>query len=134
MTLREIQEAVVKEYNITLNENSTCRRRMHAHVKQRMVCKWHPKSPLEATFELFHEIGHIETTTSSMRRCEAEYHATVWAMDRFREYGLTVPPRMLGRYQEYIWRELDRGLRRHGKNLPTKEELTLHGFKMIVRA
>lgn len=39
MTLREIQEAVVKEYNITLNENSTCRRRMHAHVKQRMVCK-----------------------------------------------------------------------------------------------
>ena len=69
-----------------------------------------------------------------MRRCEAEYYATVWAMDRFREYGLTVPPKMLGRYQEYIWRELDRGLRRHGKNLPTKEELTLHGFKMIVSA
>ena len=125
MTLREIQDAVVKEYRIILNENSTCRRRMHAHVKQRMVCKWHPKSSLEATFDLFHEIGHIETTKSSMRRCESEYYATVWAIERFKEYGLEVPQKQLDRYQQYIWRELDRGLRRYGQNLPSKEALTL---------
>lgn len=125
MTLREIQEAVVKEYNITLNEDSTCRARMHAHIKTRTVCKWHPRSSLEATFDLFHEIGHIETTTSSMRRCESEYYATVWALERFREYGLEVPQKQLERYQQYIWMELDRGLRRHGQNLPSKEELTL---------
>ena len=125
MTLREIQDAVIKEYRIIINENSTCRCRMHAHIKTRTVCKWHPTSSLEATFDLFHEIGHIETTTSSMRRCESEYHATVWAIERFKEYGLEVPEKQLNRYQQYIWRELDRGLRRHGQNLPSKEALTL---------
>lgn len=126
MTLLEIQQEVINRYGIIINEHSTCRRRMHAHVKTRTICKWIPKSSLEATFDLFHEIGHIETTTSTMRRCESEYYATVWALERFKEYGLTLPAKRFKVYQDYIWRELDRGLRRHGQNMPSKEELTLH--------
>lgn len=125
MTLREIQDEAVKKYRITLNEHSKCWSRMHAHIQKRMICKWHPKSSLQATFELFHEIGHIETTKSGMRRCEEEYYATVFAIDLFRQYKLKVPEGTMKEYQDYVWRELDRGIRRGGKNYPTKEQLTL---------
>ncbi len=124
-TLREIQQEVISKYKIIINENSSCWGRMHVHVKTRTICKWYPKSSLAATFDLFHEIGHVETTKSYMRRCESEYYATIFAMDLFKEYGLEVPPNTLKKYQDYIWRERERGLRRYGKNLPSKEELTL---------
>ena len=127
MTLKEIQDEVIKKYRIKLNEYSDCWGRMHAHVKQRMICKWHQKNSLRATFDLFHEIGHVETTVSGMRRCEEEFYATEFAINLFKEYGLTVPENVLKIYQEYIWMELDRGVRRHGKNLPTREEMTLRG-------
>jgi len=61
-----------------------------------------------------HEVGHIETTKSWMRRAESEYYATMWALDRCREYGLTVPEKTLKTYQDYIDRELKRGMRRGG--------------------
>lgn len=123
MTYKEIQEAVIKRYNIKVNTNSKCWSRMHAHVKERMICKWIPKNSAVATFELFHEIGHIETTTSKMRRCESEYYATVWAIERCHEFGVTVPEKTRKAYQDYINRELDRGIRRGGAGYPT--DLTL---------
>lgn len=109
-----IQDDVISKYRIVLDEYSTCRRRMHAHIKERRVCKWHQKNSIAATFDLFHEIGHIETTKSNMRRCEAEYYATQWAIDKCKEYGLTVPDNIIKLYQDYIDRELARGQRRHG--------------------
>lgn len=124
MTLKQIQDEVIKKYRIRINEHSTCRGRMHAHVKTRTVCKWKQKSSLQATFDLFHEIGHIETTKSCMRRCEEEYYATVFAVNLFKEYGLEIPANTLKVYQDYIYRELDRGIRRRGKNLPSKEQMT----------
>jgi len=60
-----------------------------------------------------------------MRRCESEYAATRWARDRCKEYGIKVPEKQLQLYQEYIWRERDRGVRRGGKGLPTERDLTL---------
>ena len=125
MTYKDIQAEVVARYNITLCPCSTCYGRMHAHVRERKVCKWKPKNSANATFDLLHEIGHIETTKANMRRCEEEYFATRWALDRCKEYGIKVPEKQLQVYQEYILRERDRGVRRGGKNLPTVQALTL---------
>jgi len=116
----KIQNDVVDRYNIILDEFSTCRRRTHAHIKERRVCKWHPKNSIDSTFELLHEIGHIETTKSNMRRCEAEYYATQWAIDTAKEYGLTIPDKLIKFYQDYIDRELNRGVRRHGSDYDTE--------------
>ena len=62
-----------------------------------------------------------------MRRCEEEYHATVWAIEKLKEYMLLnkVPDKQKELYQKYIYIELERGIRRGGNNYPTKEELTL---------
>jgi len=116
----QIQNDVVQRYNITLDEFSTCRMRTHAHPEERRVCKWHPKNSVASTFELLHEIGHIETTKRSMRRCESEYYATQWAIDTAKEYGLIIPDKLLNFYQDYIDRELLRGQRRHGSGYDEK--------------
>ena len=126
-----IQNEVISKYRIEICDGSKCQndwQRTHAHVKQRRVCKWKQANSAESTFTLFHEIGHIETTTSSMRRCESEYYATVWAIDRMREYGIVdkVSDKTKKLYQNYILRELDRGLRRGGSGYPSKEKLTLN--------
>ena len=120
----DIQSEVIAQYRITLDEHSTCKRRCHAHVRERRICKWHPKNSIVSTFDLLHEIGHIETTKSNMRRCEAEYYATQWAIRKAQEYGLDIPDKIIKVYQEYIDRELDRGIRRHGSRYFT--DLTLN--------
>ena len=125
MTYNDIQNEVIKRYGIKLDPYSSCRCRMHAHVKERKICKWFPKNSIRATFDLLHEIGHIETTKSWMRRCESEFYATQWALDRCKEYGITVPDRIVSLYQDYINREHDRGVRRHGKHMPSIIDLIL---------
>lgn len=119
MKYTEIQDEVVKKYGIDLCDGSKCKNdwsRMHAHVKERRVCKWKQKNSLRATFDLFHEIGHIMTTKSSMRRCEEEYYATVWAIETCKNYGLVVPENIIRIYQDYIDMEMERGIRRGGNN------------------
>jgi hypothetical protein len=61
-----------------------------------------------------------------MRRCESEYAATIWAIDRLREYGLVdkLSDKVKKLYQDYIFMELDRGVRRGGSGYPTKKALT----------
>lgn len=118
MTLKEIQQDAILRYNITINTKSTCWGRTHAHIKGRMICKWKPKRSIHSTFTLLHEIGHIETNKFNMRRCEQEFYATQWAVDRFHEYGLEIPDSIRETYQDYIDEELARGLRRGGKNYP----------------
>ena len=114
MKYTDIQNDIVKRYRITLDPNSKCWSRIHAHIRERRICKWHPKNSAESTFDLLHEVGHIETTKTGMRRAEAEYHATVWALERAKEYGFTVPEKTIQVYQDYIDRERDRGIRRGG--------------------
>lgn len=130
MTLIEVQNEVIKRYRIDLCDGSKCKNdwsRMHAHPKQRRVCKWKQKASIVSTFDLFHEIGHIENNNGKMRRCEEEYFATVWAIERMREYGLIdkISDKLKASYQEYIWEERARGLRRGGMGYMTKEQLTL---------
>ena len=116
MKLTEIQKDVVQHYNIKLDECSKCWGRMHAHVRERRVCKWHPKNSVQATFDLLHEIGHIETTKAGMRRAEEEYHATMWAIEHSIIYDMSIPDKIIKEYQDYIDMEVARGVRRGGKN------------------
>ncbi len=125
----EIQNEVIKKYRIDICDGTKCKndwKRTHAHVKNRRVCKWKQANSIASTFTLLHEIGHIETTKSTMRRCESEYHATVWAMRKCEEYGLDIPLGIINQYQRYINMEHDRGVRRNG-NLPSLETLQLKG-------
>ena len=123
----DIQNAVIKKYRIDICDGTKCESdwsRTHAHVKQRRVCKWKQANSIASTFTLLHEIGHIETKTSKMRRCESEYHATVWAIQKCKEYKLEIPAKTIKEYQDYIDMEHDRGIRRNG-NLPPLETLQL---------
>ena len=117
MTYIEIQNEVIKKYRIDLCDGTKCKSdwsRMHAHPRQRRVCKWKQKNSIQSTFDLFHEIGHIENNNSRMRRAEEEFYATVWAIDKCREYGLAIPAKIIEEYQDYIDMEVDRGTRRGG--------------------
>lgn len=128
----DIQNEVIKKYRIDLCDGTKCSdgdwTRTHAHPKKRRVCKWKQTNSAESLFTLLHEIGHIENNNGKMRRCEEEYYATVWAIAVMKEYGLVdkVSDKLRSLYQRYIHQELDRGLRRGGKNYPTREALTLY--------
>ncbi len=113
----DIQNDVISKYRIDICDGTKCKddwRRIHAHVKIRRVCKWKQSNSVASTFDLFHEIGHIETTKTSMRRAEAEYYATVWAIERCKEYGIKIPEKVIKVYQDYIDLEIERGKRRGG--------------------
>ena len=143
MKFTDIQNEVVKKYRVTLSDGRTedgrmgCWSRTHAHVNERKICKWKQANSVQSTFTLLHEIGHIETTKSWMRRAESEYFATVWALDRCKEYGIEVPDSIIDRYQAYIDRERDRGIRRGGKHYGTyklrKEEKKMSTLKYYKR-
>ena len=119
MNHKEIQNEVIKKYRIDLCDGTRCKdgdwSRTHAHPKQRRVCKWKQANSIQSTFTLLHEIGHIETKQSWMRRAESEYHATVWAINECKRYGLEIPEKTIKEYQDYIDMEKDRGIRRGGK-------------------
>lgn len=117
MTYAEIQADVIKRYRVDLCDGTKCKNdwsRTHAHVKQRRVCKWKQANSVQSTFTLLHEVGHIETTKAGMRRAEEEYYATVWALERCKEYGIIVPQKTIDLYQQYIDREKRMGERRGG--------------------
>ena len=131
MTYIEIQNEVIKRYRIDLCDGTKCkdgdRSRTHAHTKKRRVCKWKQANSVASTFTLFHEIGHIENNNAKMRRCEEEYHATVWAIETMKQYGIAdkISEKIKTSYQTYIMTERARGVRRGGANYPTEAELTL---------
>ena len=124
----EIQNEVIEKYNVDICNGDKCSNdwsRTHAHIKERRVCKWQQKNSINSTFTLLHEIGHLETTKRTMRRCESEYYATLWAIDRCKEYGIKIPTKIIERYQDYIDNEKIRGEIRGGSNykemiLPTE--------------
>lgn len=117
MTYKQIQDDVINKYRIDICDGTKCDndwRRTHAHVKERRVCKWKQANSMRSTFTLLHEVGHIQTTKSGMRRYQSEYYATTWAMEEAKQYGLTVPKDITKRYGKYVLMELDRGVRRGG--------------------
>ena len=112
-----IQNEVIQKYRIDICDGTKCENDWsgtHAHIRKRRVCKWKQKNSIASTFTLFYEIGHVETTKSGMMRYAEEYHATVWAIQKCKEYGLEVPRALIKMYQDYIDMEMDRGIRRGG--------------------
>lgn len=121
MNHKQIQEDIIIKCQIDICDGTKCkndRRRTHAHPKIRRVCKWKQANSIQSTFTLLHEVGHIYTHKTSMRRAESEYHATMWALRRCKEYELEVPQKLIEKYQKYIDMEIERGKRRGGKNYP----------------
>ena len=116
MKYTEIQAEIIKKYGVKVSIGCplSYRTRTHAHPKLRQVCKWKQANSIQSTFTLLHEVGHIETDKAWMRRAESEYHATVWALERCKEYGIEVPEKIIKEYQDYIDDEKARGLRRGG--------------------
>lgn len=118
MKYLEIQNEIIEKYQIDICDGTKCDggdwRRTHAHVGIRRVCKWKQANSFVSTFTLLHEIGHIENNVRRMRRCEQEYFATVWAIEKCKEYGLKIPQKVINDYQKYIDMELVRGIRRNG--------------------
>lgn len=118
MKYTEIQNEVIAKYRIDICDGTKCGNadwhRTHAHVKERRVCKWKRANSIASTFTLLHEIGHVETTKSNMRRAESEYYATMWAIRECESYGIHVPESILNAYQKYIDMEIARGKRRGG--------------------
>ena len=53
-------------------------------------------------FELLHELGHIFNNDDSMRLCEEEYYATVWAIKESKKYKLKISKECRTLYQNYI--------------------------------
>ena len=123
-----IQNEVIAKYRIDICDGTKCANdwsRTHAHTKIRRVCKWKQMNSISSTFTLLHEVGHIVDNSAGMRRCEQEYYATQWALDEARKYGLEIPQKTIEKYQSYIYRELERGLRRGGSGYPSKEAMKL---------
>lgn len=94
---------------------------MHAHIKERKVCKHHIKESYKSLFDLLHEIGHIETDKSGMKRAEQESEATLWAIQQIRKIGLPVKRKVVDSYKVYIKMTYERGVRRGlTKNIKSK--------------
>jgi hypothetical protein len=113
MDYTKTQEELIRQYNIKHLPNSTCRKRTHAHIDgSRRVCKHHIKESYTSLFTLLHEIGHIETSKKSMKRCVAESEATLWAIGKLKELGLPIKRKTTQRYKDYIKMTHARGVRR----------------------
>ena len=109
-----IQNEMIVKYNVDLVIDSKCWQRTHAHCddNSRRICKHKVVNSYKSLFTLLHEIGHLETYKSSMKRCESESAATVWAIERIKELGLPVKRKITKSYKKYIQRTYDRGVRR----------------------
>lgn len=53
-------------------------------------------------FDVYHEIGHLETNSLDMEAYQQEYLATVWAIHAMNERRLYIAPRTFSLYQKYI--------------------------------
>ena len=76
-------------------------------------------------FAFLHEVGHIMTNTTKMKRCEQEFLATQWALKEAKRIGFHVPEAYVRVYQQYIWNWHEAGRRLKGRSMKTTEELTL---------
>nr|MBP3680391.1 hypothetical protein [Clostridia bacterium] len=121
----DFQSAMIERYGIIIENNSKCHSRTHVHVKEKRICKWKKANSIKSTFTLLHEIGHCENNNSKMRRCEQEYFATQWALDKCKEFNINVPKEIIDRYQKYVYRELERGIRRGGTGYLSKNAMLL---------
>ena len=113
MDYKAIQNSAIQKYSVTIVQNSTCWKRMHAHMDgTRRICKWNQADSYKSTFGLFHEIGHIEANKKGMKRFEQEQSATQWCIDELRRNNLPIKRKLVAKYRAYIEMTYARGKRR----------------------
>jgi hypothetical protein len=98
------------------------------HIPEKIIyicCSEFSNPTVEGLFDLLHEIGHIRTNTKGMKRCEEEFYATQWAIKEMKKYGYVIPAKRKNEFQNYIWEWRERSFTFKGKNIPSKEKLTL---------
>lgn len=76
-------------------------------------------------FAFLHEIGHIVTNTSNMKRYEQEYLATQWAINKAKEIDFKIPKNYIDTYQKYIYKWRETSIKHKGKNIASKDSLKL---------
>jgi Zn-dependent peptidase ImmA (M78 family) len=76
-------------------------------------------------FDMLHEIGHLKTNKKGMKRCEEEFYATQWAIKEMKKYKLKLSDVDKKIFQDYIWNWRNTSIKLKGKNVPSKEHLTL---------
>ena len=109
-----LQNKVISDFNVVIVPNSDCWSRMHAHCKDgsRRICKWKQANSYSSLFDLLHETGHLETWTTTLKRCESESLATKWAINKLRKLGLPIKRKKTQAYKDYIAMTYQRGVRR----------------------
>ena len=86
------------------------------------VVRWieapRPKSPISLAIFL-HEVGHhVIGFESYKRRCEEEYHAWNWAIEKMRELGIEPDHRVRQRFELSMAYAVNKALRRGIKDIP----------------
>ncbi len=77
-----------------------------------------PRTPLSLAIFL-HEVGHhVIGFDRYRRRCEEEYHAWAWALDRMREAGVEPDGRTLQRFESSMRYAVGKAVRRGIKSVP----------------
>ena len=77
-----------------------------------------PRTPLSLAIYL-HEVGHHAVGFDRYRhRCEEEYHAWAWALDRMRQGGVEPDARTLRRYELSMRYAVGKAVRRGIKSVP----------------
>ncbi len=77
-----------------------------------------PKTPISLAIFL-HEVGHHAIGFSTYtHRCEEEYHAWRWAIDRMNELGVPIDHRVQRRFEASMRYAVDKAQRRGLKILP----------------
>ena len=127
-TLSEIQYNIINQYKSTIDFRVCSNEVAYCYVPEKIVYIYNRNllyPSVESLFDLLHEIGHIMTNTSKMKRCEEEYYATQWAMKEIKSYDLNLPEKRKQEFQDYIYKWRETGIKLNGKNMPDKKQLTL---------
>jgi len=124
----EVYYGLIKEHNdIDIRISSDPTASCYIEEKIIYICMDDFIKPTnESTFDLLHEIGHIRTNTSKMKRCEQEFFATQWAIDEFKKCGYSISDKRKKEFQNYIFKWRETGIKLKAKNMPTKEQLILN--------
>ncbi|HXE53261.1 MAG TPA: hypothetical protein VN541_09615 [Tepidisphaeraceae bacterium] len=77
-----------------------------------------PKTPISLAIFL-HEVGHHVIGFDTYKlRCEEEYHAWKWAIDRMQSLGVEPDEKVLSRFERSMQYAVGKALRRRIRELP----------------
>ena len=132
--LKDIQKSILKDFDNDFTLCLTTEERAYCYLETRTIYInlndfIFPTN--RSIFDLLHEIGHIKTNTSKMRRFEEEYSATKWAIVQAKKYNITLSLSDRKDFDDYILGLVDSCRKRNGKNIPDNSELLLDWQEVV---